>query len=241
MSVRFPDDTNRLLVAGATGSGKSHAIAWHLSNRSYTEMPWVVYNFKGESIFDDIPYVRELGLEDIPSQPGVYVVRPLPRDREAVSDQLWNFWEHQDIGIVVDEGMMIPWRNEAFAAVMTQGRTRGLPVILGTQRPVSITPFAYSESQFFQVFRLQSRKDRYRIEDFIPEESFPTRRVVTPAGREETERLTLNHRLPQYHSWYHDANQNTTTILRPLPLLHEIYATFARRLRPLEERRKKVV
>jgi hypothetical protein len=219
---RLPSDQNRLAIVGATGTGKTQAAQWHLSHRRYDVMPWIVYNFKADESIDSIPYIREVGLDELPTQPGVYVARPLPDlDDEAVDHQMRAIWKRGNIGVWVDEGYMISPRNRSFQMLLTQGRSKNVPMIVLSQRPVWMNRFVFSESEFYQVFRLQHRKDRETMAQIVPAD--------------------FDNPLPPYHSWYYDAAMNRVSVTRPVPDLSVIHNTFARRLSVMEYRRKRVV
>lgn len=206
--MRFPDDTQRHVIVGATGSGKTQAALWHLSNRNYHEMPWVIYNYKGDQSIDDIPGAYDLETDEIPTEPGVYITHPLPD--EDLEPQMWALWDRGDVGAYVDEGYMVGRNNKAFRALLTQGRSRHIPMIVLSQRPVWLDRFVFSEAEYHQIFRLQHRKDREAVEEFVPAD--------------------LEKRLPEYHSYYYDVGQNHVNVVRPVPSIHQIHSTFAERL-----------
>ena len=216
--VALPDDTQRLLIVGATGSGKTQSALWHLSHRSYTSMPWLVYNTKSDASIDAIPYAEEIEISQVPVQPGVYIIRPLPHQQGALEAHQWEVWTRGGMGVYIDEGYAMGQNNQAFRALLTQGRSRHIPMIVLSQRPVWLDRFAFTESEFFQAFRLQHAKDRKAMEEIVPAE--------------------LN-RLPQFHSWYYDALGNKVYRMAPVPDIGTIHATFARRLDP--QRRRAVV
>lgn len=209
MPVDFPDDTQRLAIVGATGSGKTQAAQWHLSHRRYDLMPWIIYNTKSDPTIDAIPYAREVSIEEVPVDPGIYIVRPLPNEQEQVEAHLWSIWGRGATGIYIDEGYSMGVNNGAFRALLTQGRSKQIPMIVLSQRPVWLDRFVFSESEFLQTFRLQHKKDRATVEELIPA------------------RLD---RLPNYHSWYYEALNNKLSHMAPVPSLTTIHATFARRL-----------
>jgi hypothetical protein len=208
--MNLPNESNRLVIVGATGSGKTQAALWHLSMRDFDRRPWMIYNFKSDKSIDQIPYAKNIGLDEIPIQPGIYVAHPRPDEIDEVEKQMWSVWEKQGIGIYVDEGYMVGRQNPAFGALLTQGRSREIPIITLSQRPAWLHPFILSEAEFYQVFRLNHKRDRKKVEEFIPAD--------------------LNERLPDYHSYYYDVAANKTTVLKPVPEIEKIHATFERRL-----------
>ena len=215
--IRFPTDTQRHAIVGSTGSGKTQAALFHLSRRNFHLMPWVIYNWKGDESIDAIPGSEELPLDQKPNRPGVFIVRPLPHEEEEVEAQMWAIWQDGNTGILIDEGYMVPRSNRAFNAMLTQGRSKRIPMIILSQRPAWMNRFVFTESEFHQVFRLQHQDDVKNVQKFIPAD--------------------LQKRLPEYHSYYYDVGLNQVHKLGPVPDIKAIHATFARRLL----RQKKVV
>lgn len=214
--MNFPNDQQRLAIVGATGSGKTHAALWHLSRRNYDQKPWVIYDYKYDDIINSIDGAFELSIDDpAPDEPGLYIVHPEPDQQEALENQMRDIWRKEDIGVYIDEGYMVGNNNKAFRALLTQGRSKHIPMIVLSQRPVWMDKFVFTESEFFQVFRLQNRRDVAKMEEFIP--------------------YDLEKRLPEFQSYYYDVATNRLSILRPVPDRAAILATFNARLARLKK------
>ena len=209
MEVRLPNDEQRHAIVGATGSGKTQAALWHLSHRNFHQMPWLIYNFKRDESIDAIPGATPIELDEVPEGPGVYIAHPLPHEQEQVENQLWNVWYRGETGVYVDEGYMLGNRNDAFRALLTQGRSKRIPMIVLSQRPVQMDRFVFSESDFHQVFRLNDRRDRKIAGEFVP--------------------IDLERKLAPYHSYYYDVGADKSAIMAPVPDIRTIHSTFARR------------
>jgi hypothetical protein len=209
MPFRLPNDQQRSVVIGKTGSGKTVAGIWQLSERSWPFMPWIIYDFKRDQLIARIPGIQEISLTDIPTQPGLYVVRPLPGQEDELELQLQRIWQTGNIGVYIDEGYMFQ-NSRWFIAILTQGRSKRIPVITLTQRPSWITRFVFSEADFIQVFWLNDARDRKTVESFVP--------------------YNLNERLPPYWSIWYDVGEDRVTTLRPVPREDRIIARFAERM-----------
>jgi hypothetical protein len=215
--IDLPRDDQRLAVMGRTGSGKTIAALWHLSLRNFDKMPWLIYDYKRDKSINGIPFAQHLDVKDIPKKPGIYLTHPIPgQDDEAVQDQMWRVWETEDIGVYIDEGYMVGARNPAFNALITQGRSKNIPMIILSQRPVWMSRFVISESDFYQIYMLTSDRDNETVQDFIPQEIEP--RV-----------------LPKYHSYYYNVGEADLKVLRPVPKPEDILRVFHRRLKPVKK------
>lgn len=203
--MRLPDDSDRLLIIGMTGSGKTIAGIWHLSLRDFYSIPWVIFDFKRDANIARIP-AQEISLDEMPQEPGLYVVRPLPNQDERVERFLWNAWNRENIGLYFDEGYMIDKNSAALNAILTQGRSKRIPIIMLSQRPVGLSRFARSEATFFQTFFLNDKDDRKIIQAFQPEK--------------------VSERLPPYHSWFYDVAKDDLVHLSPVPDLETILKAF---------------
>lgn len=213
-NFRFPNDTQRCVVVGRTGSGKTQAGIWQLSRRDYTVKPWIIYDFKGDELIADIEGAYSLGLTDsIPTKPGLYIVQPTHEDENAVEAQMWEILRSGHTGVFIDEGYMVGKNNKAFRTILTQGRSKHIPVIVLTQRPVWMDRFVFSEAEFFQLFQLNQKKDLQNVNDFIP--------------------FDLSARLPDYHSYWYDAPRNMIMKCAPVPDRDTILDIFEARLATL--------
>jgi hypothetical protein len=210
-NYRLPGDNHRTTIVGRTGSGKTQAAVWQLAHRSFTKMPWIIFDFKRDSLIAKINGTKDLEPTDsVPKKPGLYILRLSPRDKPAAEDMLWNIWERGKTGIYIDEGYMIDRDSEAFQAVLTQGRSKLIPTILLSQRPVFLSRFAFTEAEFLQVFKLQDKRDYPTVKSFCP--------------------LPIENRLKPFHSWWYDGVQDAGAIMSPVPDEDTILAKFRSRL-----------
>lgn len=215
----FPEEGYHTAILGTTGSGKSTLGAWIMSRMPFHRRPQFIIDYKGEEIFAKLKRIRELAVhETLPSEPGLYIIRPRPDMVDDVENWLYRLWEHGDAGLYIDEGYLVPdkaWLRN----ILAQGRSLGITVITTSQRPVDVSRSVFTESSYISVFRLNDKKDLQRVGEF------------TPSGM-------LENRLPDYHSfWYspkhHKADDlRPYTILSPVPGADEIADRIDARLRP---------
>lgn len=211
---RFPSNQQRVAVIGRTGSGKTQFGAWLLSQSGFDKQPYVVIDYKGDELLGSIDRVREIGLKELPKHPGLYTIRPTPSENDAVEEWLWKAWARERIGLYVDEGYALPDKG-AFQAILTQGRSKRIPVICLTQRPTWVSRFVFSEADFYAVFHLNDHRDRLTVQAFTPRE-----------------RMDLKNRLPDFHSYWYDVGKDRVFQIKPVPDAETIVEAIDARLRP---------
>jgi hypothetical protein len=214
-AFRFPGGDQRTTILGATGSGKSTCGLWMLAHQRLDRRPWIVFDFKREQFFDRVgfPPIRHLSLADvIPSRPGLYLVSPRPGDDLQVDAFLWRVWEHENCGLYVDEAPLMPDANifHAFPACIQQGRSKHIPIIACTQRPVGVARGLFSEASFVAVYDVTDVRDFKLIQGFVPAE------------------LTASSP-PRFHWRYWDRDRRTILNMGPVPRPAIVAAMLANR------------
>jgi GTPase SAR1 family protein len=217
--LRRPGVEHRLLAVGSTGSGKTTALVYHLSNAPFDQMPYTIIDSKREKEFQDIPHAIVLDHGDVPrTMPGLYIFRIDPgnkEDLEALDDYFAGVHRRGNHGLLVDEGYSVyPSRKRGpLTNILTQGRSLHIPVLMGSQRPANIGVEALSEATFFQVYNLTRPDDRKTMQEYIPASDYD-----------------FNVDLPMFHSVYRDAAERITRTLPPTRLGEKSVAEINRRL-----------
>jgi hypothetical protein len=208
--VHLPNGSHRTVIIGPNGSGKTVAGAWLLSRQDWTRRPWVALDFKGEELWDQLgsPPMRRLRLGDMPGKRGLYRMEVLPGQEDEIEAWLWRVWEHENIGLFCDEVSLMP-RGNAFKAILRQGRSKLVPVIACTQRPVDCDREVFTESRFRMLFGVE---DTYR--------DFPIIRGLF-GGHDVREAL------PPHWSYYYDAKFKHCHVLQPVPPPDTVVATLS--------------
>lgn len=213
---RLPTNQQRVAIMGRTGSGKTQFGAWLLSQAPFDIQPYVIVDYKGDDLLNSIDRAVEIGLNEVPTQPGLYIVHPengTARGEEEVEAWLWKVKTRGRTGLYFDEAYMLPnTRGQgALSAILTQGRSLRIPVIALTQRPAFIQRFVFTEADFMSIFHLQHHKDIKTIGEFTSPEA-------------------VGERLADYHSRWYDVGQDATFVMRPVPDADTILETFHDRL-----------
>jgi hypothetical protein len=217
-SFRFPDVFNRVSIVGKTGTGKTVAGAWLLSEARFDVQPYVMVDYKRDKLLNQIERAIEIDFDDVPSKPGLYHLKPLPTQNDKMENWLWKVWNAGNIGLFNDEGYMLP-DIEAFRTILTTGRAKHIPVITLSQRPVDLPRLTISESEFFQAFHLNDRRDRETVSKFTPEDEIWGNWKKPP-------------RLPEFHSRWYDVGKDFSCVLGPVPDMDKILQRFDDRLKP---------
>lgn len=207
----LPNKRQRIAVIGHTGCGKTVQSVWMLSQADIEKMPWVAIDYKGDELVNSIPYHQEIGYGDLPKKPGVHILHARPDQNDKVEEFLWKVWERGNTGVFVDEAYTMPDKG-AYQSLLIQGRSKNIPMINCTQKPSWIPGQVFSESDYYSVFHVNDKRDRKRINEFMP--------------------VDLDSQIPDYHSWYYRVKDRQRFLLRPVPDEDTILETFARRLAP---------
>ncbi len=165
----LPGGADRTCVLGMTGTGKTVFGAWLLSMQRFSERPWVCLDFKREVLWDKVgePPFKVIGFNTVPKKPGLYRLDVLPvRDDDALEDWLWRVWERGNIGLFADEFSLVPQRG-AMKACLRQGRSKRIPIIACTQRPVDCDREVFSESNYIAAFAIEDDRDIKTVKGFM--------------------------------------------------------------------------
>lgn len=217
MTPRLPVNSDRTICVGRTGTGKTVAGIWHLSNYNVETFPWIVIDFKNDEHINSIEPAEDIDFNFVPGRKdiGLFRLHCTPYDTEVskgcersrLDDYLIKIWERENCGLFVDEAYIIG-NSEAMNLCLTQGRSKRIPMIICTQRPVWVSRFAFSEASFIQVFDLNDDRDIDTIESFTP----------IDWGEEDS--------LGRYQSFYYDVAENHLVRFNPVPDMDKLRQKF---------------
>jgi hypothetical protein len=205
-----PTNESRIAVIGRTGSGKTVFGIWLLGEQlkgPWAHMPVTIFDYKHDKL------IAKLGAKPIritdkpPTKPGLYLVQPNPdSDNEAATQYLMRVWAQEEHGIFIDEGYMFGQHNRGFRSLLTQGRSKRVPMIYLSQRPVRMDLFAFSEADYFAVFNLNDKKDRIRVNEYTD--------------------LPVNYKLAKHCARWYDVSEDQAVTFSPCPPTGVIVNSF---------------
>ena len=196
--MRLPTPKQRMIVVGSTGSGKTALALWHLSKRSFINRTIIIFDMKRDSSLSKIK-AKVLSLnKKVPSDGGVYFYRPIPiADDELVNSILLQIWNNENYLVFFDELAIAKTNSRGFIACLTQGRDKNIEMIMCTQRPVDVSRYAFSETDFMALMKLNDKRDIKTIQEMVD--------------------VDLTVPIPKYYSRWIDKNENSCLILEPVP------------------------
>lgn len=241
---RFPGPSDRLTINGMTGSGKTTFAFWLFAESAdFNIKPWVFMDFKGETLLSQS--LAEKMAEECsvkkppPKSPGVWVCRPDPRnDLPDVIEFLWNMYRQGHVGLFLDEATMIPELRGTgnsggpFQSLLSQGRSKVIPVWTLAQRPVNVNKMVYSESNFSCAFKLKNEED----EEKLIKEAVSTRSENFDQVWGDDAPDLHAPKYKNYSRWY-DEGANRCFLLRPCPGPDDILSILFDRVDRLKDRR----
>lgn len=186
---------------------------WLLSRRDIDMRPWIILDYKDdpEDLINNVDKAVLISYDDkLPTKPGLYILKYGQDDTEEITNFLWRVLRQRGIGLYIDEAMTLGQNNKAFNTILTQGRSLHIPCMVLTQRPVKVSPWAFSEAKFWWVFNLVKRRDRETVADDVP--------------------ISPDYDLPRFHSYYYDVGERKLTKLLPVPDGDAILADIDARL-----------
>lgn len=199
------------------GSGKSVFAAHMLSYAPFNYMPYIIIDYKNEGLFNSIDRAKYIDFKDQPREPGIYILKAEPHiDDARVNAFLYACLKKEKRGLVYDEGYSIPDLG-AMNTIYMQGRSKNIPVMTLTQRPVWLSRYAFTEASHLCLFRLNDRRDQDTVKAWVPKDD--------PVW-------DLNARLPEYHARWYDSKQDASFVLQPAPSPELILERFEEKLRP---------
>lgn len=203
----FPGDDEHTTIVGRNGCGKTQLGCYLLARRDLKRERWIALDFKGDELINSLENVQYIDGNSIPKPPGLYVKSFRRAGDDEINEFLWGAWEKENTGIYIDEGYFVPQGEDgAYKGLLTTGRSKNIPVITLSQRPVRISRFAFSEASHVAVFDLNDRRDWRTLDEVLPE-GFTDWLPAKYTGD----------KLPKYHSRWYSVKTDGRYIIEPVP------------------------
>lgn len=203
------------IIIGQNGSGKSVGAIWLMQHIPIA--PVIILDTKGEAAFDDVGRDDERVTEfdsgsefvknwkrDINSE--YILVRPTslemsdPGEMDNILGEIYS--KARPCLVYIDEAYQWHINGQAGAGLiglLTRGRSKKISVLISSQRPAWISRFCYTECKRFYVYRIQDRRDRKVIAEYIPD--FAEKNIA-----------------PKYHFWYYDYELEGAELYQPVEM-----------------------
>ncbi|MCI0558350.1 MAG: type IV secretory system conjugative DNA transfer family protein [Nitrososphaera sp.] len=177
----IPKLGEHVIVCGQNGSGKT--VAMHRLALSMLELgPVVVVDTKDEPRYMKTHAKAVRAIEHTLSRsrardkdPKIKVWKPdieTVASPELLDESLNHLYRRLRRGtVVIDE--LYPFHSGGRAgpgltALLTRGRSRGITVLMGSQRPAWVSRFVFTEAKHYWIYKLIDRQDRKRLAEVIP-------------------------------------------------------------------------
>lgn len=146
-----------IAAVGDTGTGKTYLVSKLTELRNYV----VIFRTKP----DDIKFPGFRKAKTVAALDDLYETRILlePKHNEQMRqgyELLTRVWDHGGWTVVIDEEWYVEARlhlTQYVETLLTQGRSKGISVIVGMQRPSRISRFAISQCTHLFSFRVEGR------------------------------------------------------------------------------------
>lgn len=146
-----------IAAVGDTGTGKTYLVSKLVDLRNYV----VIFRTKP----DDIKFPGFRKAQTVAALDSLYETRILlePKHNQQMRqgyELLTRVWNQGGWTIVIDEEWYVEARlklTEYVETLLTQGRSKGISVVVGMQRPARVSRFAISQCTHLFTFRVEGR------------------------------------------------------------------------------------
>ncbi len=175
MARNLPGPTDRVVLVGATGTGKSVAGQWLLGGY-YGQRQILVMDTKADPIWSGLDAVKvkhAMALSryrDAARWPVIVYTPATSELNEETLDAVCEWvYKRGDTVLMIDEATQVTSGTKPGPGVLdavTRGRVRHVSVVSGTQRPVNVPPILLTEAEWFYCLTLRRRQDRETVNDY---------------------------------------------------------------------------
>lgn len=187
-----------IAIIGTTGTGKSYLVSRVVALRRFV----AIFQTKADDIrypgfkkVKDESALRKLKVTD---DSGRFLVTPDFVDQQIVGARLFmEVWRSGGWTMVIDEtyyAHSMLRLEKLVNMLMTQGRSKRISMVMGMQRPVSVTRFALSEATHIMAFRIEGRDAK----------------IIADIAGDDFAQVALN--VPRFHFAHHHVKSRTVAV-----------------------------
>lgn len=148
-----------LAVIGTTGTGKTYLMSQLVKLRKFVVV-LITKPTDGIKWGPEFVKARDVkALDDWRNEK--ILLKPDFKDQPKVAhDLIWKIWKQRGWTLVIDEAFYAQQQlglQDDLEMIYTQGRSAGISVMSGIQRPVGVTRFLISEAHHVISFRVEGR------------------------------------------------------------------------------------
>lgn len=209
--MRLPNPSQRCIIMGSTGRGKTGVGLWHLLKRNFENRTIIIVDHKRDENLSKLKAENLKIGSPAPNDGGVYIIRPVVDVHDEQMTKLFReMWDNENYLLYIDELTMINRNCPALKALLTQGRSKQIEIIMLTQRPVDVSRYAFSEADFIQVLGFNDVRD--------------SKKVFEMTG------VDMSGHLAPFHSFWYDRAKNELLTVAPVDMLNELVKAVNRKI-----------
>jgi len=169
----YPNNSDRCVFIGGTGSGKTYTMLEICAQRYYGEKQIQILNTKSDSTINRLDAPNVTDIDELPRYkfPEYPVVIYTPCAEELIDFKCMDDWcqwiyNRTNTHAMIDETSQLSNGTKAgigLTNLACRGRDRNVSAMFATQRPVGIPRIVASESQHFYKFWLGDEDDRASV------------------------------------------------------------------------------
>jgi hypothetical protein len=218
----FPANDEHVTIVGRNGCGKTQLGCFLVGRKNLKKERVVALDFKGDDLLNSLKYAKSVDGEKVPRKPGLYLRHFNRASPDQINDFLWRIWEEEETTVYIDEGYFVPQgETDAYKGLLTTGRSKHIPVITLSQRPVRISRFALSEVSHVVVFDLNDRRDWRTLDEVLPDGFTEWKPEQFPGPK-----------LPRYYARWYNVKTDGRYVIEPVPSADEIRELIDDQLEP---------
>ena len=172
----------RVVVVGATGSGKTFTALW-LLRLFYKRIQILIINTSDDEQIHKLDGIHvtkatQLTKYRFPQNPLLIYTPEASENNPVTLDSVLQWvYLRKNTFVYIDEGTNlndgVPRPKEGFLNCYTRGRRRNVGMMFATQRPVNVPLVVFTEAEWVFLHNLRRQKDRVIVADYTDDAMLP--------------------------------------------------------------------